>query len=98
MKYLDLPLSLTEVTFNFFEASYLFGSYLETGNPSDVDVLLVYNDERELQDVAGEAQRILDELCLTFEGQMVDLTVLSESELVDSRFLDKVTHQRIMAG
>ena len=98
MKRLDLLLSSVEVASEIFEASYLFGSCLETGTPGDIDILLVYKDQRELSDIAKEAQSILDELCLTFGGQMVDLTVLSESELAGSGFLDRVIHQRITVG
>lgn len=98
MKYLNLSLSMVEVPSEFFEASYLFGSCLETGTPGDVDILLVYKDQRELSDITREAQSILDELCLTFEGQIVDLTVLSESELTSSGFLDKVLYQQMTVG
>ena len=93
----DLLLSLTEVGFGFFEASYVFGSCLVAKTPGDLDIILVYQDAKELKDVTREAQTILNKLSAMFEGQIIDLMVLSETELVGSGILDRVTHQRLMA-
>lgn len=97
MKNIDLLLSLTEVTFDFFEQTYLFGSCLKTESPGDLDILLVYGDAQQLKDVMSEARIILNKLWVMFEGHIIDLTVLSESELVSTGFLNRVTHQRLTA-
>ena len=98
MKDVDLSYGLAGISFEYFEASYFFGSCLEAESVGDVDILLVYDDCRELEDVARETHRVVEKLCSAFEGQMVDLTVLSRCELASSGFLDRVIHERIVSA
>lgn len=79
-------------TFAAFSGAYLFGSALDNDAASDIDLLLVYPDSLDLGYVSAEVRDVLDALSGTFQGRNVDLTVLSESELEATKFLEAVRH------
>ena len=97
VKHRDLPFGLMEVVLGFFKEGYVFGSWLDAETPGDFDIVLVYEDERLLDQVTTDAQLTLDQIAVLFGGKMIHITILSESELVSSGFLNRITHQRIVA-
>ena len=92
---LRLLLDNRDSVFCFFDEVYLFGSALETDTPGDIDLLLVYHDDRDLRDVTAKMQKVLSALCSSCEGSVIDLTTLSKSELNQTKFLEWVPHERI---
>ena len=79
----------------FFDQVYLFGSATQTEAPGDLDVLLIYGDGHDLPIVAAATQLVLGTLSATFNGPRIDLTVLSQSELRQTKFLEQVPHELI---
>lgn len=74
--------------FRLFTQVYLFGSVLKNHiTPNDIDLLLVYVE------YSNEIQSEKDYICSTLEKILnlnVDLVVLSEEELLETKFLDKI--------
>ena len=74
--------------FEDFEHVYLFGSIIkESSHPHDIDLLLIYSEYT--NGIIDNAKLITSAL----EREMalpLDLTVLSEEELINTRFLDKI--------
>ena len=74
--------------FNRFNSVYIFGSVLSAKpEPNDLDLLLVY---KALSDSLPKEidciQKILESVC----GVPIDITALSENELSDTKFLERV--------
>lgn len=82
--------------FAYFDQVYLFGSTWETEAPCDLDLLLIYSDDQDLQIVAAEMQDVLNTLCSIYEGLIIDLTTLSKSELKQTKFLEQILHEQIV--
>ena len=82
-------------TFDFFDEVYLFGSSLETNDPEDIDLILVYRNGLKLSEVSAARQNVVDTLCLNLEGKLIDTMTLSEVELVQSGILERIRHKRI---
>ena len=81
--------------FYIFDEVYLFGSSLSTECPSDIDLLLVYRECRDLRVVNRATQLTLGALCSTFEDTIFDLTVMSTSEVQESAILEQVKYKQI---
>lgn len=77
-----------------FVGVYVFGSGLVVNKPTDFDVLLVYGNVNMPRVHAAKA-RIHDALSSAITGLDVDFTTLSEAELSETKFLEKVTYRRI---
>ncbi len=88
-------LDIRDETFCFFDEVYLFGSSLEENEPEDIDLILVYRRGQDLSEVAVARQKVVDALCKRWEGTLIDLTTLSEAELVQTGFLERIKHERI---
>ena len=88
-------LDVRDELFSFFEEVYLFGSSLEKNDPEDIDLILVYKSGRVLSEVVAAKQNVVDALCLKYEGKLIDATTLSEAELAQSGFLERIRHKRI---
>ncbi len=74
--------------FDFFTKVYLFGSSIdENRKPNDIDLLLVYGVySKELLEEKNSIILFLKEI-LTLP---IDVTVLSEEELEETKFLEKL--------
>ena len=83
---LDVLLNCKDDTFAFFDEVFLFGSSLYVDTPNDIDVLLVYAEDR-LKQVKSLAHKL--------GGYNFDFTVLNRSELRQTSFLMKVQHRKI---
>ena len=74
--------------FQFFTRVYVFGSVVKNNiTPNDVDLLLVYDK------YSNEIQSEKDYICSFLEKIFdfhLDLTVLSEKELFQTKFLEKI--------
>lgn len=73
--------------FDFFTKVYIFGSSINKEHPNDIDLLLVYEDYGEV--IQNEKNAIL----LFLEKLLklpIDITILSERELTETRFLEKL--------
>ena len=88
-------LDIGDETFCFFDEVYLFGSSLEKNEPEDIDLILVYRSGQDLSEVAVARQKVVDALCNEWAGTLIDLTTLSETELVKTGFLERIRHKRI---
>ena len=88
-------LDIRDGTFDFFDEVYLFGSSLEKDDPEDIDLIMVYGRGQDVSEVAAARQKVVDALCLKWEGKLIDVTTLSEAELRRTRFLDRIQHKRI---
>ncbi len=93
-KILDHLLHVDYGYFDQFSGVYLFGSALWSDTPGDLDILLVYESTK-LQMVQSAAANIVDKLSMEFDGLPIHLTTLSESELVSTDFLSKITYVNI---
>ena len=91
-------LDIRDGTFDFFDEVYLFGSSLETNDPEDIDLILVYRKGQELSEVSAARQNVVNNLCLKWEGKLIDATTLSEAELVQTGILKRIRHKRIKSS
>lgn len=79
--------------FNFFSNAYLFGSCLINKHPNDIDILLIY--DKYSKDIAS--QKIVIELLLGNILKMpIDITMLSNQELEQTKFLQKIEPKYIL--
>jgi len=86
-KIVDLILESSDI-FDYFSKVYLFGSSLNINKkPNDIDLLLVYGVYS--KEVLAEKKAIILFLEELFELP-IDITVLSEKELEETRFLKKL--------
>ena len=81
--------------FGSFDEVYLFGSSLNTDFPGDIDILLIYSNGKELTEIIEQKQDIADALSVEFEGMIVDCTTLSNSELDETKILNRIVSKRI---
>ena len=90
-KFVDLILTHQGI-FTIFTKVYLFGSCLNNKHPNDIDLLLVYDKysmDVETQKIAFES-RLYDIL-----KRPIDITILSQQELEQTKFLEKIDHRYI---
>lgn len=74
-------------TFNFFTKVYIFGSSINNEHPNDIDLLLIYEDYKDvLQNEKNYISLFLEKLLKL----PIDITILSEKELKETRFLEKL--------
>lgn len=76
----------------FYEV-YLFGSALNSGSPTDVDLLLVYEGEATLR--ISEAKAKLNDGLESRIGLTGHFVTLSRNEMAQTRFLCYVDYVRI---
>lgn len=69
-------------------ALYQFGSTLAGDEGEDVDILMIYAGDQDIEAVVAEKGRILALLCDMFPGMLIDLTALSEEEAQELRFVE----------
>jgi len=75
--------------FDFFIKVYIFGSSINNKHPNDIDLLLIYEDYKDillLQNEKNDISLFLEKLLKL----PVDITMLSERELEETRFLEKL--------
>jgi len=68
---------------------YVFGSALCSQQPSDLDLLCVYDPKRVVPSAAYDQIRLLARALTDALNAQVDLTVLSDSEAVETDFVSK---------
>ena len=73
-----------------FERVYLFGSALQSATYDDIDLLLVYENGKDLNVVSAEVRKVLQELSSDFDQTRIDAIVFSQEELGDTDFLKKI--------
>ena len=74
--------------FNLFIKVYIFGSSINNKHPNDIDLLLIYQDYKDvLQNEKNDISKFLEKLLKL----PIDITMLSERELKDTEFLEKLT-------
>lgn len=81
--------------FGPFTAIYLFGSTLWSDYPNDVDLLLVYSEETNIDVIGRERDRIRKQLCDSLGGLPVDCLLMSTDEMQQTKFLERVTYQQV---
>ena len=69
---------------------YVFGSALESKDPEDVDILLVYRDDADRRSISTQVRCVENEFCKRFSGMKLDVVVLSVRELAETRFLERI--------
>jgi len=79
--------------FDSFDRAFLFGSALNKDSPQDIDLVLIYSDKYSPK--LRHACDALQESVFDYFGLDAHLTVLSESENAETRFLDKVKSVQI---
>ena len=73
--------------FDFFTKVYIFGSSINNKHPNDIDLLLIYKDYKDiLQNKKNHISLFLEKLLKL----PIDITMLSEKELEETRFLEKL--------
>ena len=82
--------------FCFFDEVFLFGSSLWAEAPRDIDLLLVYG-KASPQQANAERERIEEVLARRLPDCDLDFVTLSKSELLQTDFLVRVRHRRIVA-
>lgn len=67
---------------------YLFGSFLTSDNYNDIDIIIVHDNASftELKIIKKEMLAFVSDVC----GQYADITIFSQKELEESRFLEKI--------
>lgn len=74
--------------FELFTEVYIFGSIVKNSKfPNDIDLLLVY--EKYTKEIENQKNKI-DEFLKTLSNLAIDITLLSERELTETRFLEKL--------
>lgn len=79
---------------NFWEEVYIFGSILTSIQPNDIDILLVYKSEN-LPQTAIEIEKLRNILSDKLGILDLDFLVLSDLELEQTQFLNKVHYEKI---
>ena len=81
--------------FSFFSKVYIFGSALHGKYPNDIDLLLIY---KSYSNVIQEEKNIISLFFEELLGLPIDITILSEEELEETKFLEKLSfnYQRIV--
>ncbi|ARU48582.1 nucleotidyltransferase domain-containing protein [Sulfurospirillum diekertiae] len=75
--------------FELFTEVYIFGSIVKNSEfPNDIDLLLVY--EEYTKEIENE-KNIIDEFLATLFKLEIDITLLSEKELMQTNFLEKIS-------
>lgn len=75
--------------FELFTEVYIFGSVVKNSEfPNDIDLLLVY--EEYTKEIENE-KNIIDEFLATLFKLEIDITLLSEKELMQTNFLEKIS-------
>ena len=89
----DLLLKNIQI-FQFFTGTYIFGSVVKNHHFSnDIDILLIY--DQYLNQIQSEKDNICSFLQKVFDLP-IDLTILSEQELLETKFLEKIgTYERL---
>ena len=77
-----------------FDGIYVFGSALWSDTPRDLDILLVYPDER-LPAVPDAEKQVRVGLAEDFPGLPIHLTSMSQTELNSTKFLSRIAYVRI---
>lgn len=73
--------------FNIFTKVYIFGSSINNKNPNDIDLLLIYKDYKDI--LQNEKNNISIFLGILLKLP-IDITMLSEREFEETRFLEKL--------
>lgn len=77
--------------FDLFSDVYIFGSVVVKANyPNDIDLLLVY--EKYSDELQNQLKKISEHFKNAF-GLYVDITVLSEEELKQTKFLQRLKNK-----
>ena len=79
--------------FEKFSKIFLFGSILNKIKFDDVDMILVYDTTVDLETIQKSRKNILN--LFSDLNIYLDLTILSEKELIESKVLSKITYKRI---
>lgn len=77
--------------FSFFAQTYLFGSILTSEIPNDVDILLVYWEFSEKIFMEKQKIRLFINQLLAVDIP-IDFTTLSNKELLETKFLIRISH------
>ena len=77
-----------------FEEIYVFGSALWSDRPNDIDILLVYDQSR-LPEVVTAKTHLEPELGDEAKERVWHFTLLSRTELEETRFLSLVHHMKL---
>lgn len=91
---IDFLLQEKEGALSFWKKVYIFGSFLTSQCPNDIDVLLIYESINLLQSQI-QLEKLRDVLSLKFNQLEFDFIVFDESELEQTQFLSKVKHRQI---
>ena len=90
-KFVDLVLAHRHI-FTIFSKVYLFGSCLKNEYPNDIDILLIY--DKYSRDI--ENQKMIIEFCLNSILRLpIDMTIMSQQELEQTKFLEKIQSKYI---
>lgn len=96
MTNIEISMLKLQRMFSFFNEVYLFGSSLNSNKyPNDIDLLLIY--EEYSHKVLDEKEKISENLENLFKKH-IDLTILSKTELYETKFLERLNtpYRRIL--
>lgn len=91
---LDFLLQEKEHIFSFWKKVYIFGSFITSKYPNDIDILLIY-ESIALPQSKIELKKLEDVLSSKFDQLEFDFLLLNESELEQTQFLSKVQYKQI---
>ena len=77
--------------FGFFKQAFLFGSALYCDTPNDLDILVIYKDGK-VKAAIKEGERVKEQIGVFLPMINVDLTIMSESELLQTEFLSSINY------
>lgn len=92
--FIEVLLDGRDELFEFFEQVFLFGSAIYTDAPNDIDILLVYREDR-LEELILQRATLSIALTQRCESYIFHLTILNEAELQETNFLVRVRHIRV---
>ncbi len=78
----------------FWKRIYIFGSFITSDNPNDIDILLVY-ESINLSQSKIELEKLKFFLSHNFSQLEFDFLLLSTSEIKQTQFLKQVKYKQI---
>ena len=81
--------------FSLFSKVYIFGSSINSKYPNDIDLLLIY---KSYSNVIQQEKNTISSFFEELSGLPIDITILSEEEVEETKFLERLSfkYQRMV--
>lgn len=73
---------------------YLFGSVLKSDVPNDIDLLIIYDKQHNINEML-EFKRLLMKTFKDFDSRKLHITMATINEIYETNFLRKITYKQI---